>query len=153
MTLDIRKCTIEDIENDHNIAQLLEEYAEESSIKGLPHPLAKAETYKLLEKTGAIQAIGAFVNESIIGFIIVLSSILSHYNTCVAVSESFFVSKEHRKTGAGLKLLHEAEKYSKKLGAFGILISAPIGGVLAEILPHVGYVETNRVFFRAFKNE
>lgn len=150
MGLIIRNCTIAEIESAPNIAQILEEYAAESAIKGMPHPLAKVDTYKYLESTKSIYVIGAFFNDVFIGYIIALSPILPHYSVKVAVSESFFVLKEFRNTGAGLKLLREAEKQTSEVGACGILVSAPLGGDLAEVLPHIGYIETNRVFFRSF---
>jgi GNAT superfamily N-acetyltransferase len=71
----------------------------------------------------------------------------------VGVVESFFVGKAYRKSGAGLRLLHEAEKYALKNNLPGLLVSAPFGGDLAVVLPHVGYIETNRVFFRKTKYE
>lgn len=148
MSLVIRECTICELENAPNIARVLEEYGAESAIEGLPHPFAKVDSYKIMESNGSIHVMGAFVDEELAGYIIALSPVLPHYSVRVAVVESFFVLKEYRKTGAGLKLLREAEKYSVKLGAVGILISAPFGGNLAEVLPHVGYAETNRVFFR-----
>lgn len=148
MTLVIKNCTVVEIESAPNITEILEEYAAESAIKGLPHPFAKVETYKHLENTKSIFIIGAFLDDIFIGYIIMLSPILPHYSVRVAVVESFFVAKEYRKTGAGLKLLHEAEKQATEVAARGILISAPFGGNLAEVLPHVGYEETNRVFFR-----
>ena len=155
MSLVIRKCSIAELESSPNIANILEEYAAESSpsITGLPHPLAKVDTYKYLEAAGAIHTIGAFIDDLLIGYIIMLAPILPHYSVRIAVSESFFVLKAHRKTGAGTKLRHAAEDYAKKAGAIGILISAPVGGDLAEILPHVGYTETNRVFFRSIGDE
>lgn len=150
MTLNIRQCTISEIENASNVSEILDEYASESSIKGLPHPFAKADTYKHLESTGAIHVIAAFYFDGLIGFIVIISPILPHYSVRVSVIESFFVLAKFRKTGAGLKLLSEAEKYSKNAGALGALVSAPIGGDLAEVLPHIGYTETNRVFFKGF---
>lgn len=149
----IRHCTISEMEAAPNIMALLDEYAAESSIAGLPHPSVKVETYKHLESTGAIYPIGAFIGGKLIGFVTVLSPVLPHYNVCVAVAESFFVSKEHRGSGAGLKLLHSAQERTKEVGACGLLVSAPMGGDLAEVLPRVGYTETNRVFFRSFSNE
>lgn len=148
MSLVLRKCTIAEIESAPNITQILEEYASESAIKGLPHPFAKVDTYKHLESTNSIYVVGAFFSDKFIGYIIMLSPILPHYSVRVAVVESFFVAKEHRGTGAGLKLLHEVENQAKAAGACGILVSAPFGGNLAEVLPHVGYAETNRVFFK-----
>lgn len=153
MTLIIRKCTISEIENAPNISELLEEYANESSIKGLPHPFAKADTYKHLENTNSIYVIGAFIENMLIGYIIMLSPILPHYSTRVAVVESFFVQEQYRKTGAGLKLLHMAENQAKDMSAYGILVSAPFNGSLTKVLPNVGYQETNRIFFRNLKDE
>jgi len=111
------------------------------------------DTYKYLESTKAIHVMGAFFNDIFIGYMITFAPILPHYSVRVAVCESLFVCKEYRKTGAGLKLLRDAEDYAKGAGGCGILISAPFGGNLAEVLPHVGYAETNRVFFRSFNDE
>lgn len=151
----IRRCTIAEIEAMPNIHKLLDEYAAESSpsIKGVPSPAAKVDMYKAMENNGTLCVIGAFHEDALIGFIIILKPLLPHYSIVIAVAESFFVAKAHRKTGAGLKLLQTAEDYAKGIGSPGLLVSAPFGGVLAEVLPHVGYVETNRVFFKGFGNE
>ncbi len=148
MSLVIRNCTISEIEAAPNISELLEEYACESSISGLPHPSAKGEVYKLIESTGALHTIAAFLDDMLIGFVTILASPLPHYGILIAVVESIFVTKAHRKTGAGLKLIREAERYAKSVRSPGLLVSAPYGGDLAEVLPSIGYVESNRVFFK-----
>ena len=66
----------------------------------------------------------------------------------VATTESFFVDPDKRQSGAGIKLLRIAEAVAKDLGAVGLLVSAPFGGKLADVMEKVGYTETNRVFFR-----
>lgn len=153
MNATIKKCTIADIESAPNLVALLEEYAAESAIGGLPHPNVKKEMYKDLEKAGALQTIAAYSGDTLVGFITVLAPIMPHYSVRVAVGESFFVAKEWRKTGSGLKLLRAAEGYAKESGAYGLLISTPFGGNLAQVMPHVGYSETNRVFFKAIAHE
>lgn len=153
MSLIIKKSSFAEMEAAPNVKQLLDEYAQESAINGLPHPAAKVDMYKHMESVGAIHVIAAFQDELLIGFVTVLSPVLPHYGIKIAVAESFFVFKAHRKSGAGLKLLHAAEAHSKEVEAYGLLVSAPTGGNLAEVLPHVGYEETNRVFFRNFNNE
>lgn len=150
MKIAIRKISIADIEAAPNIAALLTEYADESAIQGLPPPAAKMAQYKQIESACILHTFGAYLDDTLIGFITVLTSILPHYSVPVSTSESFFVAKEHRKTGAGLKLLHEAEGHAKKAGSKGILICAPTGSILATVLPGLGYVETNRVYFRGF---
>lgn len=146
----IRQASIAELEHAPHIEALLEEYAQESAINGLPNPRANIETYKALEKSGHLQIIGAFIYDYLIGYMTVLCSELPHYSERAAIVESFFVMKEHRKTGAGLKLLDAGETRAKSCNTTGILISAPIGGILAEVLPHRNYTETNRVFFKSF---
>jgi GNAT superfamily N-acetyltransferase len=150
MPLLVRQCGISEVLNS---TELLDEYASESAIDGLPLPSAKVEMYLHMESVGALHTIGAFLNDELVGYITLLSPVLPHYSVLVTVAESFFVAKKYRKTGAGLKLLHAAEKYAKELGSPGLLVSAPFGSDLAEVLPRVSYVETNRVFFRNFNNE
>ena len=144
----IRVCkAIEILENQ----EILDEYGDECHIDGLPNPSAKKDMYLEMERSGALHTIGAFLENTVIGFVTVLAPIVPHYGVLVAVTESFFVAKEHRKTGAGLRLLRAAEQYAKERGSPGLLISAPFGGSLAEVLSRMDdYVETNRVFFRKF---
>lgn len=155
MGLVIRDCTIAELEAAPNIRAILDEYAAEASpsIKGLPRPLAKADTYKHLESVGTIHTIAAYLGDTLIGYIITVAPIMPHYSVRIAVSESFFVLKDYRKTGAGLRLLRAAESWAKNAGALGVLVSAPLGGDLAEVLPRIGYTETNRTFFRSLGDE
>ena len=73
--------------------------------------------------------------------------------TARAITESFFVAKVHRDSGAGLKLLRAAEQKARALGSPGLLVSAPFGGTLVQVLPRAGYTETNRVFFKGWADE
>lgn len=148
MGLHIRRVTIAEMEAQPHIYTMLEEYAAESAIKGLPHPAAKASTYKNLEAIGTLVSFGAFDEERLIGYINVMLPVLPHFDQMIAVSESFFVLKEFRKTGAGLKLLRIAETFSFEKGSPGFLVSAPLFGDLCDVLPSVGYVPTSCVFFK-----
>lgn len=155
MSLVIRKSTIAELESAPNIQEILDEYANESSpsIKDLPRPVVKVDMYKHLESINAIHIIGAFLDEVLVGYITILAPISPKFGVRMAVSESYFVLKAYRGTGAGTKLRQAAEKWSKQTGAIGISISAPVGGDLAEVLPHVGYQEASRMFFKGFANE
>lgn len=145
----IEQCTFAEIEVDPNFPGLLVEYAAESGIKGMPAPQIEPETYRRLEAAGLLTIFAARAGGRLIGFIFVLATVLPHYAKLIAVSESFFVAKAHRMSGAGVKLLKAAEDRARELGAAGPLVSAPTGGHLAEVMPRLGYVETNRVFFKA----
>jgi GNAT superfamily N-acetyltransferase len=147
--LQILKTSVSKIESEDNFQDILAQYAAESSIDGLPKPFARMQTYKKLEESGSLKILASYVDEILVGFITILTTNLPHYDSVVSVCESFFVLPEYRNTGAGIKLLKNAEQLSKSVGALGLLISAPTGGILCDVLPHVGYIETNKVFFRS----
>ena len=149
--LTIRKCSVEEIYQSDGIDTLLSEYADECSIKGIGKFSPQFDTYKRMESAGALHVVGAFIDSFMVGFISVIVSVLPHYGKTVAVTESFFVGESMRHTGAGLKLMNHAEKLAIRLGAVGLLVSAPFGGKLAEVLPRRGFEETNRVFFKELR--
>jgi hypothetical protein len=45
------------------------------------------------------------------------------------------------------------EFIARDMGAIGILVSAPMGGRLNELMPNIGYSHTNEVFFKATFND
>lgn len=153
MSVIIKKCTVDELLLDVSFANILAEYARELVVEGAPAFSAKIEKYKHLEKVGCLQPFGAYVEDKLVGFITVLTDVFLHLSVVMAFSESYFVLKDYRSTGAGVSLRRTAEKHAKSEGALGILISTPVGGVLAEVLSNTKeYTETNRVFFRSFAN-
>jgi len=150
--LKINKTTIHDLESDANFQNLLEEYSCELEIEGLPHPSAKIDMYKQLESIGSLYPIAAYFNNVLIGLINVLMVMNPHYGVSIAVSESFFVMKEYRKTGAGMKLRSFAERVAQEMNSPGFFMSSPSWGPLVDVLPRVGYEETGRTFFKRFEN-
>lgn len=146
----IRKSTISELEAAQNFDALLSEYAAECAIDGLPTPAIRVEIYKKLESINLLQFYAAFLDDLLVGFITVLALNGPHYQTVLGTTESFFVGKQYRQSGAGLKLLAAGEQHAKEIGAPGLLVSAPTGGSLAAVLEGKEYVETNRVFFKRF---
>lgn len=142
----VQKVGIADILGAREFPALMEEYAAESAVEGLPPPQAKMENYGPLEWTGGLHSFAAALGGRLIGFITVLAPRLPHYNTAIAVAESFFVAAAHRKGGAGLRLLAAAEEQARAVGSPVLVVCAPYEGRLFEVLPRRGYVETNRVF-------
>jgi GNAT superfamily N-acetyltransferase len=151
--LTIRQCTISQLEESPSFKSLLDEYAEESSIVGMPKHNAKMDMYRGLEAAGVIASFAAYVLDELVGFVVVLSPVLPHYGVTVSTTESYFVAKAHRSSGAGMELLRCAESHAKAIGSPGLLVSAPVGGALERVLPRAGYVQTNSVFFRGFGHE
>ena len=140
-----------DIEHAPTIEALLAEYGAESAIDELrPHAMQPA-LYRQMESSGALHILGAFKGGELIGLICLIVAVLPHFGKSIATTESFFVRPDYRKTGAGIKLLREAEAMATRLGAVGLFVSAPIGGRLAQVLPCSGYRQTNQVFFRGLQ--
>lgn len=144
----IQAVPVAEIERAPNFPVLAAEYAAELLIDGMPPPSAKWAAYRQLEAQGLLHVLRATVGGTLVGFISVLASTLPRYGVPIACSESFFVTKTHRKTGAGLRLLRAAEDKAREAGSPLLLVSAPANGALAKVLPRAGYVETNRVFAR-----
>ena len=137
--------------SDPNFPALRDEYSAECRTLGLPDPHEKEELYREMDKSYSFAAFGAYEDRQLIGFMGILTPILPHYGVCVAVVESLFVGAAYRKTGAGLRLIREAESYAKKMLAPAIMISAPTGGRLMTLLPRLEYHETNRAFCKELK--
>lgn len=144
----VERSSVAALECNPDLASLLAEYAAESAIAGLPPPAVRMDSYRELERLGLLRVLSAMHEGRLIGFLTLLAPVLPHYGVVVAVSESFFVARAHRGTGAGLKLLRLAEDLAREAGSPGLLVSAPFEGALFKVLPRIGYSETNRVFFK-----
>lgn len=146
--IEIHPCTVTDIEQADTLQQLLANYGRESCIPELGEASANFDMYRAMEGTGLLHVIGAFGPE-LVGFAVLIVYGLPHYGGRMVCSmESFFVAPEARRSGAGLKLLRAAESRARELGASALMISSPVGGRLAKVLPRSGYRETNRIFLR-----
>jgi GNAT superfamily N-acetyltransferase len=144
----IRYSTVAELGDAPNRDELLDEYAREASIDGLPTQNPQRATYQQLEDLKALSVIGAFDGERYVGFALVLTTVSPHFGCMLSTTESLFVAKSYRHTGAGTKLLKAAERHAQASGSVGLLVSAPHGGRLAELLPMKGYAESNRVFYK-----
>lgn len=146
--MEIRRCTVADIEQAEHLRAVLDSYGAESAMPEMGEVKADFAAYRAMEAAGMLHVIGAFDPE-LIGFITLLHYRLPHYGgRGVCSSESYFVTPERRNTGAGLRLLRAAEDKARDLGASALLVSSPAGGRLAQVLPRAGYRESNRVFVR-----
>jgi GNAT superfamily N-acetyltransferase len=145
----IRQCTVADIQNAPNVEALMKEYASESHSAELPPPNVQWGHYQALENAGSYHVIGAFINDVLVGFVGILNNKLPHHGATLAITESFFVSKEHRKQGAGLKLLHAAEQYASDIGSPCIMVNTPHGGSLERVMPRMGYRQSHSTFVRS----
>jgi GNAT superfamily N-acetyltransferase len=144
----IKQVTCQELAGDQRFIELIEEYADESAIAGMPRPDYQFSIYRMMEMMGDFHLIAAYINEELVGFLTMSVTVLPHYGKRVATVESYFVTQSHRKGGPGLDLLRAAEWLAKANGAVGILVSAPQGGKLARVMPRAKYKHTNEVFFK-----
>lgn len=145
----VESCTVEEFFAHPDAPALLAEYAEESSIDGLPPACPDNVAYEALERSGALTLLVAREEDRLLGFVVLLVYQNPHYSVRIGVGESIFVANTHRKTGAGDKLRKAAEHLAARQGAVGVLFTAPLFSRFAEVLDAApAYVETNRVFFR-----
>ena len=129
------------------IADLMREYAEQANAL-LSAPTPQMEGYIKMEEAGYLHAIGAFIDGKLVGFAGLIVTVLPHYGQLSASMESLFVSKAHRKSGAGLKLIKEAENMARDLGATSFAMTVPATGKLSSIASRIGYRKTNEVFLK-----
>ena len=148
---EIKRITFEGLSTRPEFDSLVSEYADECQISGLPRCKYDGSTYYLLENLNVIHFAAAFVNGVLVGFSSLIVTKMPHYSQILAVTESIFVSKEHRGSGAGMMLIREMEFIARDGGAIGILVSAPKGGRLNALMPNIGYSHTNEVFFKAIQ--
>jgi GNAT superfamily N-acetyltransferase len=145
----IRQCAFGGLENDPNIAALVAEYAAESATEGLGPVNPQWRMYEAMDAAGIARLLCAYNGSVVVGFLVLLVSVVPHFGVPIASTESFFVSRAARSTGAGMMLRRAAERMARDMGAVGFFISAPTGSRLAEVMSKSkGWRETNRVFFR-----
>ena len=141
----IKPCSTAEILNH---SALIDKYADECAIGGMPRPNPSKQMYEQLEHSGMIHCFGAYKDDNMIGFATVLVNVLPHYSRVTAITESLFVAGEHRKSMAGIKLINAVVKQARRMQAVGILISAPADGKLAKLMERMQLKKTNEVFFK-----
>lgn len=145
----IRPCTVAEVERAGTLPALLAQYGEESRIPEFGEASASFEIYRAMEAAGALHLVGIFA-PYLVGFASLLVYDMPHYQgRRISTMESLFVAQHARGGGTGLRLLRAAEARAKELGAIALMVSAPVGGRLAKVLPRSGYRQTNEVFMRA----
>lgn len=132
--MELRHCTVAEIAAAPNLDALLAAYAAESTIPELGPPKPQLDVYRKLEAQRVIYPIAAFDGANCVGFISVVATVLPHYGAFAAQIESFFVMREHRRQGIGLRLLRMGIDKAWEVGAKGLLISAPVGSALDKVL-------------------
>lgn len=146
----VRTCRAVELELAPSFAALMAEYLAESGRAITADPSPQIATYKAQEAADTMKFAGVWDGGGeLVGMLVVALSVVPHFGMTVATTETLFVSAKARKTGAGKALLSLADDMARESGAVGVLVSAPVGGVLAKVLPRSGFKHTNELFFKA----
>jgi GNAT superfamily N-acetyltransferase len=129
---------------------MYQEYALESGIEEMLPAKTNLNVYVTLSESGALTTLVAYDDELLVGYANFIMTPNLHYSKTIAVTESFFVKADYRKTGAGMFLLKEMERLAKENSAVAFLVSAPTGSKLSDVMgKSKSYRETNKVFFKS----
>ncbi|WP_168735171.1 GNAT family N-acetyltransferase [Pseudothauera rhizosphaerae] len=149
---DIRPLTVAEFEQQPNLGELFAQYAEESAIPELGEHIVQFDTYRAMEAAGALIVRGAFRGGEMVGFIVLIVSVLPHFGVRTATTESFFVVPAERRGALGARLLYAAEAAAREASAVGLFVCAPAGGRLERVMAaRSDYRQTNAVFFRGLE--
>lgn len=108
-----------------------------------------ADSYRAMENAGVMFALGAFVNDQIVGYCTVCMMPFP-YNPSIrfAAHDLLYVAQEHRGTGVGKALIVRAEQEAKVLGAHRISWFTHYGTPLtAQMIAH-GYAPVDVVVIK-----
>tara|TARA_R110000868_G_scaffold411755_1_gene708906 strand:- start:23687 stop:24139 length:453 start_codon:yes stop_codon:yes gene_type:complete len=145
--IDIRPCTVNEIEQSPNFDDVIAEYGAESAMPEIGTPKPRMDMYRDIEAAGMLHAVAAFDGLSLVGFMVPIVVTLPHYGVMAATVESFFVAKDRRKNGVGLKMLAFTERHVKERGAKVLLLSAPVASVLDQVMSlSKRYRNSNKVY-------
>lgn len=147
----ILKVTVDDIANSPRLAELAIAYEAEAKDPTMPPPNLNIDTYRAMEKLGLYHAFAAYGNGQLVGLLSMSVVVLPRYSVPVAMVDSVFVDVNYRKNGTGAKLIEAAEQVARETNAWGVMISAPFGGRLIQVLPKRGYKPTNQLFFKSIR--
>lgn len=146
---DIRAIRYADVLSAPNAPELIAAYAAECSLPQLGPACPQAAIYEAMEASGRMQCFGAYERRGhpadepeLVGFAVVLTSVLPHYGQVVATVESLYCTP----SGNGIGLMLRVEKFAAAAGCVAILYSAPFAGRLEHLLQTRRLARTNTVF-------
>lgn len=120
---------------------LLEEHWEEVALnKQLMVLKPDLEKYAKLEELGLIIALFAYADNKIAGYSVNIIVNNMHYSDLIMCqNDVIFVSKEHRTSSLGIRLIKETEKYARELGAEMMLWHAKEHSNFSKLLRKKNY--------------
>lgn len=135
---------------------LIKEHWEEIAFYKEEVPLAPDyDKYRQLEESGQLFVVTARDdNDSLVGYsVYIIQQGLHYVSTKFAINDLVFISKEHRKGTAGIRLIKYAEQQLKKEGVEVIVMRVKDNKDFSKMLSFLGYDEMERTFSKYVKGE
>lgn len=96
--------------------------------------------YRALERLGKLVAVGAYIDEQLVGYAVSFADTHIHYEGDVILcNDVLFVAPEHRRGRLGISLIRETERLAQERFAAFITWHAKPGTALEALLPRLGY--------------
>ena len=146
----LANCKLQDLTSAPTFGALLQAYARESSLPGLPTPEPNLGAYQALEDEGLLKTAAAYDGDTLVGFISAQLVNAPQYNATVGMTLAFFVEEKHRAYGTARHLIDALSTVLKCYDAKGLVIGAPSESRLAKAANLLGFHETNRLYFKGF---
>lgn len=146
--IQIKPTSVAQIQAASNIDVLLEAYAQESALSVMPEPMPDWDSYVAMEESGGIIAHGAYVDDALVGFMVIMMCYAAQYSASIGNTMAIFVLPEYRKFGTGKKLVDSVADAAFTHGMAALAIGAPSDSRLAKAAESMGFKETNRVYLR-----
>lgn len=121
---------------------LLEEHYEELTLnKEVVKLNVDWQKYRMMEQCGVLMALGAWENNTLIGYTVFFLAPHMHYQDIkMAKNDVLFLTKEKRKGSTGIRLIKESERVLKEKGVTKVVWHCKYGTVAGKVLEKLGYV-------------
>ncbi len=139
--IEIRPSNIGEMREMSERQELFEEhYQELATDKGLMRLSPNWKRYYALEEQDMVSVIAAWLGDEMVGYSVNLTFHHMHYaDLKVMQNDVLFVTKDHRHTGAGLKLIEATEEMGRAMECGMVLFHSKLDTSLGLILEARGY--------------
>jgi GNAT superfamily N-acetyltransferase len=131
--LQVKELSFEELRDADGLLETVEEYGATHADKevGIPQPDFAA--YERLASSGVLRFIGAFEDESVVGFAVLIVSPSRHYEEPAVSTDCIYLRKSARRSGLGLMLLSKMAEVTAREGAKGYAMVAQPGSTLDRL--------------------
>lgn len=120
----IERLTVDEIYAHPGFMDMIEEYASitDPLLPHPPSPHSRKHNYDHLEKLNLLSVYGAVVSGRLVGFATCLNGVIPHYGSAIAIVESLYLMRAHRRSGLGLRLIEACEDCARIWGLHQIFV-------------------------------